>query len=153
MPLLSLRSNRRSIRHALALATSATVLLLAGCGGTTPATTAQAPAPADKADANAIHPQDWPELTWPLADDPALEKRIDALMAGMSVEQKVGQTVQGDIASMTPDDVRRYHIGSVLAGGNSDPGGKYDAPPSAWLALPVPIRSPISSSISGSRDV
>ncbi|ROP79819.1 exo-1,4-beta-glucosidase [Stenotrophomonas rhizophila] len=135
MPLLSLRSNRRSIRHALALATSATVLLLAGCGGDTPATTAQAPAPAAEADANAIHPQDWPELTWPLADDPALEKRIDALMAGMSVEQKVGQTVQGDIASMTPDDVRRYHIGSVLAGGNSDPDGKYDAPPSAWLKL------------------
>jgi beta-glucosidase len=132
MPLLSLRSNRRSIRHALALATSASVLLLAGCGGT-PDATPQTPSSA--ADAKAIHPQDWPEVRWPLAEDPALEKRIDALMAGMSVEQKVGQTVQGDIASMTPDDVRRYHIGSVLAGGNSDPGGKYDAPPSAWLTL------------------
>jgi len=133
MPLLSLRSNRRSIRHALALATSATMLLLAACGGDRPAATT--PSPAAATAAVAIHPQNWPELAWPLAEDPALEKRIDALMAGMSVEQKVGQTVQGDIASMTPDDVRRYHIGSVLAGGNSDPGGKYDAPPSAWLAL------------------
>jgi len=133
MPLLSLRSNRRSIRHALALATSATMLLLAACGGDRPAATTPSPAAAPAADA--IHPQNWPELAWPLAEDPALEKRIDALMAGMSVEQKVGQTVQGDIASMTPDAVRRYHIGSVLAGGNSDPGGKYDAPPSAWLAL------------------
>jgi beta-glucosidase len=134
MPLLLPRSNRRSMRHALALATSATILLLAGCGGGASSTTAR-DAAATGADASAIHAKAWPELTWPLADDAALEKRIDALMAGMSVEQKVGQTVQGDIASMTPDDVRRYHIGSVLAGGNSDPGGRYDAAPAEWLKL------------------
>ena len=70
-----------------------------------------------------------------LAADAALEARISKLMAQMTVEQKVGQIVQGDIASMTPDDVRKYHIGSVLAGGNSDPGGKYDASPAQWLKL------------------
>jgi beta-glucosidase-like glycosyl hydrolase len=53
----------------------------------------------------------------------------------MSLEQKVGQIVQGDIASVTPDDVRRYHLGSVLNGGNSDPGGRYNAPAKDWLAL------------------
>lgn len=36
---------------------------------------------------------------------------------------------------MTPDDVRKYRIGSVLAGGNSDPGGKYNASPADWLKL------------------
>ncbi len=77
----------------------------------------------------------WPEVTWPLAADPALEKRITDLMAGMTVEDKVGQLVQGDIASVTPDDVRRYRLGSILAGGNSDPGGRYDASPAEWLAL------------------
>lgn len=77
----------------------------------------------------------WPSVMWPLAADPAMEARIDALMARMSVEDKVGQTVQGDIASITPDDVRKYRIGSILAGGNSDPGGKYNAAPQAWLAL------------------
>ncbi|MCO5737133.1 MULTISPECIES: glycoside hydrolase family 3 protein [Stenotrophomonas maltophilia group] len=77
----------------------------------------------------------WPQVTWPLAADPALEKRITDLMAGMTVEDKVGQLVQGDIASVTPDDVRRYRLGSILAGGNSDPGGRYDASPAEWLAL------------------
>ncbi|MEW6384303.1 MAG: exo 1,3/1,4-beta-D-glucan glucohydrolase, partial [Pseudomonadota bacterium] len=77
----------------------------------------------------------WPKVTWPLAADPALEKRITDLMAGMTVEDKVGQLVQGDIASVTPDDVRRYRLGSILAGGNSDPGGRYDASPAEWLAL------------------
>jgi beta-glucosidase len=51
------------------------------------------------------------------------------------VEEKVAQTIQGDIASMTPEDVRKYRIGSVLAGGNSDPGGNYDASPAQWLKL------------------
>ncbi|MDR6842624.1 glycoside hydrolase family 3 protein [Pseudoxanthomonas sacheonensis] len=77
----------------------------------------------------------WPAVAWPLAEDPALEKRIDELMAKMTVEEKVGQIVQGDIASLTPEDVRKYRLGSVLAGGNSDPGGKYNATPAQWLAL------------------
>lgn len=83
----------------------------------------------------AATPDPWPQVAWPLAEDPALEKRITDLMATMTVEEKVGQLVQGDIASITPDDVRRYRLGSVLAGGNSDPGGRYDAAPAEWLAL------------------
>lgn len=89
----------------------------------------------DRAAAAANDNDPWPEVTWPLAADPALEKRITDLMAGMTVEDKVGQLVQGDIASVTPDDVRRYRLGSILAGGNSDPGGRYDASPAEWLAL------------------
>ncbi|MEN5259981.1 glycoside hydrolase family 3 protein [Stenotrophomonas hibiscicola] len=90
----------------------------------------------DRAAAAAATDKDpWPKVTWPLAADPALEKRITDLMAGMTAEDKVGQLVQGDIASVTPDDVRRYRLGSILAGGNSDPGGRYDASPAEWLAL------------------
>ncbi len=90
----------------------------------------------DRAAAAAATDNDpWPKVAWPLAADPALEKRITDLMAGMTVEEKVGQLVQGDIASVTPDDVRRYRLGSILAGGNSDPGGRYDASPAEWLAL------------------
>ncbi|MBS0226457.1 MAG: exo 1,3/1,4-beta-D-glucan glucohydrolase [Proteobacteria bacterium] len=83
----------------------------------------------------ATHASPWPAVKWPLPNDPALEKRITALLATMTVEDKVGQLVQGDIASLTPDDVRKYHLGSVLAGGNSDPGGKYNASPAEWLKL------------------
>lgn len=50
----------------------------------------------DRAAAAAANDNDpWPEVTWPLAADPALEKRITDLMAGMTVEDKVGQLVQG----------------------------------------------------------
>jgi beta-glucosidase len=77
----------------------------------------------------------WPALRSTIAPDPALEAKITALMTRMSLEQKVGQVVQGDIASLSPADVRTYHLGSVLNGGNSDPGGKYNAPARDWLAL------------------
>src|SRR3546814_14937330 len=53
----------------------------------------------------------------------------------MSVEQKVGQIIQADIGSVTPQDVREYHLGSVLNGGNSGPGGNDLAPARDWLAL------------------
>lgn len=104
---------------------TALVLALVACKGDD-----KAAAPATAADANP-----WPQVAWPLAEDAALEKRITDLMATMTVEEKVGQLVQGDIASITPDDVRKYRLGSILAGGNSDPGGRYDASPAEWLAL------------------
>ncbi len=75
--------------------------------------------------------------TAPLASDSATatEARIDALLAAMSVEQKVGQIVMPDISTITPDDVRRYGFGSILNGGNSGPGGNERAPAAEWLAL------------------
>ncbi|GAB3739647.1 exo 1,3/1,4-beta-D-glucan glucohydrolase [Silanimonas algicola] len=93
-----------------------------------------APEPAPSLDASRVHPERWPALASPIAPDPALESRITALMARMSLEEKVGQVVQADLDSVTPDDVRRYRLGSVLAGGNSDPGKRYDAPAKDWLA-------------------
>ena len=85
--------------------------------------------------AQVARPDQWPAATSPIPRDAAMEARITALMARMSLEQKVGQVVQGDIASITPDDVCRYHLGSVFNGGNSDPGGRYNAPAKDWLAL------------------
>ncbi|WP_064748032.1 glycoside hydrolase family 3 protein [Lysobacter antibioticus] len=83
----------------------------------------------------------WPAQQAPIPRDAALEARVAALLARMSVEEKVGQIVQADINSATPDDVRKYHLGSVLAGGNSEPGGisepggRYDAAPKEWLDI------------------
>ncbi len=55
-------------------------------------------------------------------------------MAKMTVEEKVGQLVQADILSVTPDDVRKYRLGGILAGGNSKPGGKVTATVDQWKA-------------------
>jgi len=94
---------------------------------------AQAPI-ADSVSAAQANPANWPARPATLALDPAVERRIDELLAAMSLEQKVGQIIQADIGSVTPDDVYRYHLGSVLNGGNSDPGGRYNAPAKDWLA-------------------
>jgi beta-glucosidase len=82
-----------------------------------------------------VHPERWPEVQWPLKTDPAIEDRIRALLAAMTLEEKVAQTVQADIGSITPDEMRQYHLGSILAGGNSAPGGKQYADAKSWLAL------------------
>src|SRR5690348_16139111 len=80
-------------------------------------------------------PSIWPTPRWPLPQDPAIEQRVRALLERMTLEEKVGQVIQGDIASLTPDDVRTYHLGSVLNGGNSGPGGDDFAPAPKWLEL------------------
>jgi beta-glucosidase len=80
-------------------------------------------------------PSIWPASRWPLPPDPALEQRVQALLKRMTLEEKVGQVIQGDIASLTPDDVRTYHLGSVLNGGNSAPSNDDFAPAPKWLEL------------------
>jgi len=124
------------VRIATTLATALAVALLAGCGKSEAEPGAPAAAPAAAAPAaGTIDAASWPAPEWPLQADPAIEKKIDELMASMTLEEKVGQVVQGDIASLTPEDVRKYRLGSILAGGSSDPGGKYNAKPAEWLAL------------------
>lgn len=83
----------------------------------------------------AVHPEIWPQANWPYAKNAEVESRIEALLARMSIEEKVGQVVQADIASVTPDDARQYHLGSILNGGNSAPGNDEFAPAEKWLAL------------------
>ena len=82
-----------------------------------------------------IHPELWPEGPKGLLIDPKIEARIDALMAKMTLEEKVGQTIQADIGGISPDDLKRYPLGSILAGGGSGPGGDDLAPAPAWLDL------------------
>ena len=109
------------------------IVLSAGCKpAATPAAGALA---AVKESPSLAHPELWPEQHSPIVRDEALEARVQALLATLTVEEKVGQIVQGDLGSVTPDDVRKYRLGSVLAGGNSDPGGKYNSTGPEWLAL------------------
>ncbi|NJC07306.1 glycoside hydrolase family 3 protein [Polymorphobacter fuscus] len=84
--------------------------------------------------AGVADPSVWPVVADPVPADPALEARLAAILGRMSVEQKVGQVIQADVASVTPDDVARYHLGSILNGGNSAPGGKRYATGPEWLA-------------------
>ncbi len=82
-----------------------------------------------------IHPQQWPRLRAALPPDAALEARVDALLADMSLGEKAAQLVQADIGSITPEDLRVHPLGSILNGGNSSPRDDKLAAPGEWLAL------------------
>lgn len=80
------------------------------------------------------HPELWPAGSHrpARADQDAF---VAKLLADMSLEDKVGQMIQADIASITPADLNVYKLGSILAGGNAAPADNVRSTPQAWLQL------------------
>ena len=81
------------------------------------------------------HYKDWPAIKSALGDDPALDARVRKIVAGMTLAQKIGQMTQAEIKSITPAEVTRYYIGSVLNGGGSWPHANKHATIHDWLDL------------------
>ncbi|GAA0449430.1 MULTISPECIES: glycoside hydrolase family 3 protein [Sphingomonas] len=110
--------------------------LLAGAAiFATPVVAQQANQPAPGPQASTAHPDRWPAAKSPDLIDPATEAFVTRLMASMSLEEKVGQMIQADTSAITPEDLRRYPLGSILAGGSSPPLGAPDRSPAApWVA-------------------
>lgn len=102
-----------------ALKLSLTLLLLAGCApmAVVPPQAVDAPAAAS---ASRL--------------DPAMERRIAGIVAGMTLEQKVGQMTQPDVRFITPDEVRQYYIGTVLNGGGAWPETDKRSTVAEWAA-------------------
>ncbi|MGK6323751.1 glycoside hydrolase family 3 N-terminal domain-containing protein [Sphingomonas sp. DT-51] len=85
--------------------------------------------------AQVAHPARWPAAKSVGLVDAATEAKVTALMRRMTLEEKIGQMIQADIGSITPEDLRRYPLGSILAGGSSPPLGSPDrSPAAAWVA-------------------
>ena len=63
-----------------------------------------------------------------------IEKQIDEIIPKLTLEQKVGQVIQADSDSVTPEEVKKYRLGSVLSGGNSAPGPLPYAETKDWLS-------------------
>lgn len=77
----------------------------------------------------------WPALTSAVKVDPVLEAKVAALLASMTIEQKVAQMIQPELQHFSVEDMRQYGFGSFLSGGNTSPGRDKHAAPAAWLAL------------------
>lgn len=77
----------------------------------------------------------WSTLRKPRPLPAADEKRIAAIVARMTLREKIGQMTQAEIRSVTPEDVQRYSLGSVLNGGGAWPGMNRQAAVGDWLAL------------------
>lgn len=119
------------MRGLAAAAVSLTALLAAA--GQAPAQTPASPV----VDASA-----WPNANSPDAmTDAATLAFVEALLARMTVEEKVGQVIQADIGSITPADLAAYPLGSILAGGNSAPGGDERGHAQAWVDLARTFRA------------
>jgi beta-glucosidase len=78
---------------------------------------------------------DWPRPKSVIGKDERLEARVAAIVANMTLAQKIGQMTQPEIKAATPQDVTRYYLGSVLNGGGSWPNGNKHARAADWLAL------------------
>jgi len=79
-------------------------------------------------------PNLWPKIKGHKSDM-EIENHIHALLSTMSLDRKIGQMVQIDIRSFTPEDMKKYRFGSVLNGGGCWPQQKKDAPAAEWVAL------------------
>ena len=65
-------------------------------------------------------------------EDSVIGERANSLLARMNLAQKIGQMTQAERMSVTAEDVREFHIGSVLSGGGSCPG---DNRPTDWVEM------------------
>ncbi|MEL0087642.1 MAG: glycoside hydrolase family 3 N-terminal domain-containing protein, partial [Halieaceae bacterium] len=110
------RRHRRTAVVRVATGISLATLLLAGCG--------KSQSPASTADAGLS-----------VGTTIAMEARVESVLASLTLEQKVSQMIQGEIAHVSPEDVREYGLGSVLNGGGSFPQGNKHATVDEWLAL------------------
>ncbi len=80
-------------------------------------------------------PEIWPRLepAFDPAETAAINVKVDALLAQMSLTEKVGQMVQGEMSRTTPEDVKKYRLGSVLTGGGGLLNNDKNASAEAWV--------------------
>ncbi|MDC8832028.1 glycoside hydrolase family 3 protein [Alteromonas gilva] len=96
-------------------------------------------------------PDFWPKIQSPITNGDAVEEKVDALIAGMTVKQKVAQLVQPEIRDITVEDMREYGFGSYLNGGGSFPGANKHATPEEWIALAEAMyQASVDDSVDGS---
>lgn len=133
------------MRRGTSIAVLGFLLATAGAGASAQPSAADATPAAATA-----NPANWPAASSPDAiTSAATEAEIDKLIARMTLAQKVGQLVQGDISAITPEDLARYPLGSILAGGNSGPFGDERASRAQWLKLVDAFRA--ASRASGAK--
>ncbi|SEA00277.1 beta-glucosidase [Alkalimonas amylolytica] len=126
MTFLPNNTSGRMRRIPMALVT-ASMLALTGCSQQQPSSDA---AQTQRGDLTI-----WPVIESPVAKDPAMEQAIDALLAQMTLPQKIAQMIQPEIRDITVEDMRSYGFGSFLNGGGAFPNDDKYATPQDWIAL------------------
>ena len=66
---------------------------------------------------------------------PDHSKFISQIVSGMTLEQKVGQIIMPEINSVTPEEAKKYHFGTILNGGGGFPNQNKNSTVDDWKAL------------------
>jgi beta-glucosidase len=141
------------INHSVMLGATSLSLLLVGCNFTTnEQPSGKNTEHEQSAQLEATHSLDiWPQLDIEVKTDPKIEQRILSILSGMTLEQKVAQTIQPEIRDITVEDMRTYGFGSYLNGGGAFPNSDKHAKPSDWVDLAEKMyQASIDDSIDGS---
>jgi beta-glucosidase len=93
----------------------------------------------------------WPKIESEVRKDPSIEQKVQQLLAGMTLEQKVAQMIQPEIRDITVQDMRKYGFGSYLNGGGAFPDNNKHSTPQDWIALAEKMyQASIDDSLDGS---
>jgi beta-glucosidase len=77
----------------------------------------------------------WPHVDSAIKPDAVMEAKITKIVSQMTLRQKIGQMTQAEIKAVTPDDIRKAYIGSVLNGGGSWPYMMKHATLKDWVVM------------------
>lgn len=117
------------------LTTAVSLVALTSLVACDPAPKESIPTEVQQTAASVAETVQWPAITSAVKKDPAMEARVEELLAKMTLEEKIGQVVQPEIKQVTAEDIKKYHIGSVLNGGGSTPGNNKYASLKDWVDL------------------
>jgi beta-glucosidase len=134
------------------VAISAAILSLSACTDA-PSTQSPSTRSVDKQDNSHTQvPDFWPQLDIAIKVDGGVEKKVADLLALMTLEQKVAQTIQPEIRDITVEDMRQYGFGSFLNGGGAFPDNNKHATSQDWIAVAQAMYlASVDDSLDGSR--
>ena len=105
----------RQTKSLLCLGVTAAIVFASGCNQSVMT------AGRDTAPSQAENIDVWPTLDIEVKRSAEDEARVKALLANMTLEQKIAQMIQPEIRDITVEDMRKYGFGSYLNGGGSFP--------------------------------
>ncbi len=79
-----------------------------------------------------LQPELWPERDFTFSQQSDDHAFVRQLLNRMTTEEKVGQILQAEIQTITPEELKQYHIGSLLNGGGSLPNRNSLASAADW---------------------
>ncbi|MYD42271.1 MAG: glycoside hydrolase family 3 protein [Gammaproteobacteria bacterium] len=81
----------------------------------------------------------WPvvasEFRHPLHLNAAIEQQVESRLATLSLESKVAQMIQAELASVHPADIQAHGLGAILNGGGVFPNGNKWSTLEDWAGL------------------